>query len=71
VGVTDFTDRDRDNREQPGNINNEEQVKPGFLDIVAMIIAAFQILIPYLIVFILAILLVPGIFYLVSFLTNR
>ena len=70
-GVSVFTDKETDKREVVNNNSGEDPIKPGFLDIVALTIAAFQILIPYLIVFILAILLVPGIFYLISFLTNR
>ena len=69
--VSGFTDKETGKREEIINNSGEEPIKPGFLDIVALTIAAFQILIPYLIIFILAVLLVPGIFYLVSFLTNR
>jgi len=69
--VAAFTDREPDRKGEAKNGNGDEPIKAGFLDVLAFIIAAFQILIPYLIVFILAILLIPAIIYLISFLSGR
>ncbi len=65
------SDREKHDRRAGKKHGDGEQIKPDFTDIIAFIIAAFQILIPYLAVFILAILLVPAFFYLIVFLTGR
>ena len=45
------------------NKEDRDTYKMGFLDVAAFIIAAFQILLPYMLIFILTLLLVPALIF--------
>lgn len=69
--VANISVNNKDVHDEKSCEQNLEPEKMGFTDVIAFMIAAFQILVPYLLIFILAILLVPTLFYLISYLTGR
>ncbi len=71
LGVSVVSDYNHDEGCGQNGKQGKEPVKLGSVDILAIMIAAFQIIVPYLLAFIIAILLVPALFYLVSYLTGR
>jgi len=60
-----------DDNHLKGQEDKKEPLKMGWLDVVAFMIAAFQILLPYILIFILAILLVPALFYIFTSIGGR